>query len=106
MNNYLNKRFFLSLVNCRTNAHSHLHNCYPAVTSIRPPISDPPEVIALRKKSALRVTLSRDNVFRIVWQTARRPIVAMLCATWKRKRHNLINDDNPHPRSIAQFSIS
>ncbi|CAL1680526.1 unnamed protein product [Lasius platythorax] len=64
-------------------------------------ISDSPEVIALRKKSALRVTLSRDNVFRIVWQTARRPIAAMLRATWKRKRHNLINDDNPHPRSIA-----
>lgn len=83
----------------------HSHICIFAMPRLRQPdlISDSPEVIALRKKSALRVTLSRDNVFQIVWQTARRPIAAMLHATWKRKRkrHNLINDDNPHPRSIA-----
>lgn len=50
-------------------------------------------------------TLSRDNVFRIIWQTAR-PIAAMLRATWKRKRRNLINDDYPHPGSIAGSPVA
>jgi len=30
----------------------------------------------------------------------------MLRATWKRKRRNLINDDNPHPGSIAGSPVA